>query len=82
MVYEYEAFDRDTGSAIAFFPSEQATRDAVRSAVQEDGIQSVASWLVGCVDHTGPVLQGRELLIWAHSSEGAEERQIDTSHRG
>lgn len=74
MEHDYEVLDRDSGNLVATFPSEQTTRAAVRTAIQQDGAASVASWLVGRIDHEGPVLQGRELLTWAQASEAPLER--------
>ena len=72
--HAYEIIDRDSGNLIAAFPSEQATRAAVQAAVKRDGAASVAPWLVGRIDHAGPVLRGRELLVWAQASEPPRER--------
>jgi len=72
--HDYEIIDRESGNLIATFPSEQATRAAVRATVRQDGAASVAPWLVGRIDHAGPVLRGRELLVWAQASEPPRER--------
>ena len=80
--HDYEIIDRESGNLIATFPSEQATRAAVRAAVRQDGAASVAPWLVGRIDHEGPVLHGRELLAWARADEAPPERRPAEAAQG
>ena len=80
---DYEVLDRDSGNLVATFPNEQATRAAVRAAIQRDGSEAIAPWLVGRIDHQGPVLQGQALVAWAlqlpvalESSEPTPTRRV------
>lgn len=58
----YELYDRDTGNLVDTFASEREALATVRRAIDADGPESVAPWLLGRTDHNGPVIRGAALV--------------------